>query len=129
MLRSLLAVLAVLVPGLAFLFDRPWLYVVTGAILAGSLGLLGWWLWTTFGKEEPDRPRPTSESEEPDTSLDELGIVDIQPEKADEGPSEERSAQDETAEPEPAESIPNAPASSAPPPPGPDPVDATALCR
>lgn len=122
MLRSLLAVLAVLVPGLAFLFDRPWLYIVTGAILAGSLGLLGWWLWTTFGNEEPDRPRPTPEPEAPDTSLDELGIIDIQPQKADEGPSDERSAQDETAESEPAESTQNAPASSAPSPSGPTPA-------
>ena len=118
MLRSLLAVLAVLVPGLAFLFGRPWLYIVTGAILAGSLGLLGWWLWTTFGKAGPDRTRPTPEPEDPDRSLNELGIVDIQPQRADEGSSQERSAQDETTESEFAESTQNAPASSDPPPSG-----------
>lgn len=114
MLRSLLALLAVLVPGLAFLFGRPWLYIVTGAILAGSLGLLGWWLWTTFAAAEPDRPRPTPDPEDPDASLDELGIVDIKPEGAKESPSEERAAPEERTEPEPAGSTQDSSAASAP---------------
>ncbi len=82
MLRSLLTLLALLVTGLAVLFDRPWLYVVTGLILVGSLGLLGWWLWTTYWKGDSDQPRPTPEPKEPNPSLDELGIVDIQPKDA-----------------------------------------------
>jgi hypothetical protein len=114
MFRSLLVFLAVLVPGLAFLFDRPWLYVLTGAILASLLGLVGWWLWTTYGKEEPDRPRPTLEPDEPDMALDDLGIVDIKPEGADESPSHEAAAPEEEPTREPAESAQDAPAPSAP---------------
>lgn len=82
MLRSLLALLAVLVPGLAFLFERPWLYVVTGLIVGGGLGLLGWWLWTTVKSKDPDRPRPTPEPEDSEPDLEEMGIVDIKPEEA-----------------------------------------------
>lgn len=82
MLRSLLALLAVLVTGLAFLFDRPWLYVVTGLIVIGGLGTLGWWLWTTYKSEERDRPRPTPEPDDSDPALEDLGIVDIKPEGA-----------------------------------------------
>lgn len=82
MLRSLLTLLALLVTGLAVLFDRPWLYVVTGLIVVGSLGLLGWWLWTTYWSEEPDRSRPPPVPENSEASLEELGIVDIQPKDA-----------------------------------------------
>jgi hypothetical protein len=103
MLRSLLALLAVLVPGLAFLFERPWLYVVTGLILGGGLGLLGWWLWTTFSREDPDRPRPTPDPENAEPNLEEMGIVDIKPkdtaEEVDTGTSAETTP--------PAENAPN----------------------
>ena len=95
MLRSLLVLLAILVPGLAFLFDRPWMYILTGAILAGLLGLVGWWFWTTYGAEEPDRPRPRPDPDDADDSLEELGIVDIKPQAADEDPSENQPTQDE----------------------------------
>lgn len=120
MFRFLLALLAVLVPGLAFLFSRPWLYILTGAILAGSLGLLGWWLWTTYGTEGPGRPRPTSEPAEREPSLDELGIVDIQPESAEENPSNERSEPDEKADPEDTAPKQEATPSAQPAPSGPD---------
>lgn len=100
MLRSLLTLLALLVTGLAVLFDRPWLYVVTGLILVGSLGLLGWWLWTTYWKEDSDRPRPTPEPKEPDPSLDELGIVDIQPKDATADRSGEAPVEGEAADPD-----------------------------
>jgi hypothetical protein len=75
MLRFLLAALAVLVAGLAVLFERPWLYVATGAILAGGLGLLGWWIWSVYLKDET----PRASSPPRDTALEEAGIVDIQP--------------------------------------------------
>lgn len=119
MLRSLLVLLAVLVPGLAFLFDRPWMYVLTGALLASLLGLVGWWLWTTYGEEETGRPRPRPDPEDTDDSLEELGIVDIKPQTADEGPSEKRSTQDERTEPKPVEpgqtsSAPSPPSASGP---------------
>jgi len=121
MFRSLLALLSILVPGLAFLFDRPWLYAVTGVILVGLLGLMGWWLWTTYWTEEPDRPRPRPEPEESDPSPEELGIVDIQPQDADEEASTKTSAQDEPADaspaapPSPDAASPSAPPGSAPP--------------
>ena len=114
MLRSLLVLLAVLVPGLAFLFDRPWMYVLTGAILAGLLGLVGWWLWTTYGEEESERPRPRPDPEDTDESLEELGIVDIKPQTADKGPSEKQSTQDDRTEPKPVE--PGQTSSAQPPP-------------
>jgi hypothetical protein len=114
MLRSLLILLAVLVPGLAFLFGRPWLYILTGAILAGLLGLLGWWLWTTYGTEAPDRPRPSPEPEDSDAALNELGIVDIKPQGTDESPSEETAAQDERTDPEPVDSAREASSPSPP---------------
>lgn len=112
MVRFLLVLLAVLVAGLAVLFGRPWLYVVTGLILVGSLGFLGWWLWTTYREDEPDRPRPEPDPEDVDESLEELGIVDIKPEGAREDPVEEPPAQDERADPEPAESPPSSPSPS-----------------
>jgi len=117
MLRSLLAVLAVLVAGLAFLFGRPWLYIATGAILAGALGLLGWWLWTTYQAEAPERPRPQPESEGPDSSLDELGIVDIQPEETDDGTAETTASDAATS---PSDTAPDN--ASAPSPSGPTPA-------
>lgn len=82
MLRSLLVLLAVLVPGLAFLFERPWLYVVTGLIVGGGLSLLAWWIWTTVGREDTDRPRPTPKSDDSTPDLEEMGIVDIKPQDA-----------------------------------------------
>ena len=107
MLRSLFAVLAVLVVGLAFLFGRPWLYIATGAILAGALGLLGWWVWTTYLAEKPERPRPQPAPDASGSSIDEFGIVDIQPEgtepsapSSDEDASPEASAAPEKSAPE-----------------------------
>jgi len=84
MLRFLLSLLALLVPGLAVLFDRPWLNVATGVLIVGGLGLLGWWLWTTYWAEEPERPRPSPDPDAADPSLEEFGIVDIQPQGASE---------------------------------------------
>lgn len=93
MIRSFFALLALLIPGLAFLFDRPWLNLVTLGVVVGSLGLLGWWLWTTYRTGEPDRPRPTPDPEEGDPSLEDFGIIDIQPQGADEvEPSAQESA-------------------------------------
>ena len=110
MLRSLLALLAVLVVGLAVLFSRPWLYVVTGVILAGALGLLGWWLWSTYATDEPERPRPSPEPDASDPSLDEMGIVDIQPETADADLAQEEPTQEDRTKSEPVESsAPSAP--------------------
>ena len=106
MVRFLLVLLAVLVAGLAVLFGRPWLYVVTGLILVGSLGFLGWWLWTTYREDEPDPPRPRPDPEDVDESLEELGIVDIKPEGVSEDPADQPPAQDEQVDPEPAESSP-----------------------
>jgi len=121
MLRSLFAVLAVLVVGLAFLFGRPWLYIATGAILAGALGLLGWWVWTTYLAEKPERPRPQPAPDASGSSIDEFGIVDIQPEgtepsapSSDEDASPEASAAPEKSSPEKSSPAPSGPSSSGP---------------
>ncbi|WP_103026603.1 GGDEF domain-containing protein [Salinibacter altiplanensis] len=99
MVRFLLVLLAVLVVGLAALFGRPWLYVATGLILVGGLGGLGWWLWTTYRQapQAPERPRPGPDSDDP--SLDELGIMDIQPQGR--PPSASDAPPDETTAPHP----------------------------
>ncbi|MCS3641971.1 GGDEF domain-containing protein [Salinibacter ruber] len=120
MVRFLLVLLAVLVVGLAVLFGRPWLYVATGLILVGGLGGLGWWLWTAFGQDQaaPERPSPAPDAEDP--SLDDLGIMDIQPKEA--GPDASEPPPDEAAEHSGPQTPPNtaAPAesdaSSGPPP-------------
>ena len=104
MVRFLLVLLAVLVAGLAVLFGRPWLYVVTGLILVGSLGFLGWWLWTTYQEGEPDRPHPRPDPEDVDESLEELGIVDIKPEGTSADSADQPPPRDEQLDPDPAES-------------------------
>jgi hypothetical protein len=121
MVRFLLVLLAVLVVGLAVLFGRPWLYVATGLILVGGLGGLGWWLWTTYRQDQPAPERPTPAPEDDDPSLDELGIMDIQPQGSG-GPDAPDAPPDETAAPSGPRTPPNtaAPtdsdASSGPPP-------------
>lgn len=88
MVRFLLVLLAVLVVGLAVLFGRPWLYAITGFIVAGGLGALGWWLWTMYHEEQQTAERPSPNPDPDDPSLDELGIMDIQPQEADAAPEE-----------------------------------------
>jgi len=90
------------------------MYVLTGAILAGLLGLVGWWLWTTYGEEAPDRPRPGPDPEDADDSLEDLGIVDIKPQGADRAPSEEHAAQARETEPEPTDPTPETPSTESP---------------
>jgi len=80
MLRSLLALLAALVPGLAVLFERLWLNVAAGLVIVGSAGLLGWWLWTTLRSEAPDPSRPSPDPKDSEPDLEGMGIVDIKPE-------------------------------------------------
>ncbi len=96
MVRFLLVLLAVLVVGLAVLFGRPWLYVATGLILVGGLGGWGWWLWTTFGQGQAAPERPSSAPDADDPSLDDLGIMDIQPQGSD--PDASDAPPNETAE-------------------------------
>ncbi|MEF8816521.1 MAG: GGDEF domain-containing protein [Salinibacter sp.] len=122
MVRFLLVLLAVLVVGLSVLFGRPWLYVVTGLILVGGLGGLGWWLWARYQEDQtsPERPRPEPDAD--DASLDELGIMDIQPQEA--GPAASDAASDEAAD-RGAEPPPAATAPPEPPPPSDAPAEAT----
>jgi len=80
MLRSLLALLAALVPGLAVLFERLWLNVAAGLVIVGSAGLLGWWLWTTLRSKAPGPSRPSPDPKDSEPDLDGMGIVDIKPE-------------------------------------------------
>ena len=82
MLRTLLTLLAVLIPGLAFMFERLWLNVAAGLVVGGGIGLLGWWLWTTVKDDASDPSRPTPDAEDPEPDLGEMGIVDIKPEDA-----------------------------------------------
>ncbi|WP_263786812.1 GGDEF domain-containing protein [Salinibacter grassmerensis] len=96
MVRFLLVLLAVLVVGLAVLFGRPWLYVATGLILVGGLGGLGWWLWTTYQQDQSPPERPGPKPNPDDSSLDDFGIMDIQPEGS--GPGASDALPDDTAE-------------------------------
>ncbi|MFB6278287.1 MAG: GGDEF domain-containing protein [Salinibacter sp.] len=125
MLRTLLALLAVLVPGLAFMFERPWLNVAAGLIVVGGIGLLGWWLWTTVKDEAPDPPpRPTPDSEDPEPDLEEMGIVDIKPEDAaDDAETESQpdAPEDDASDPKPGTTTSppadTTPSATEPPPP------------
>jgi len=105
MLRTLLTLLAVLVPGLAFLFERLWLNVAAGLIVGGGIGLLGWWLWTTVKDDASDPSRPTPDAEDPEPDLGEMGIVDIRPEDAAEDaetdPQSDALTADNASDPEP----------------------------
>lgn len=112
MVRFLLVLLAVLVVGLAVLFGRPWLYVVTGLIVIGGLGGLGWWLWSLFQEEQqtPERPSPKPGPDDP--ALDDLGIMDIKPQESDATPDE---GDDHAATQPPSDDAPGAtPVSDAP---------------
>lgn len=81
MVRYLLVLLAVLVAVLAFLFDRSWLWIGAGVIFAGGVGLVAWRLWTAFWTDGDISPRPSTQSEASDESLEDLGIVDIRPQE------------------------------------------------
>lgn len=90
MLRYLLVFLALLVAVLAFLFNRPWLWVGAGVVFVGGLGYFGWQFWTSL-TEKGDSPSsspedPTASSE----SLEALGIMGIRPksESSAEGPGD-----------------------------------------
>jgi len=84
MFRYLLALLTVVVAGLAILFDRLWLRVGAIGLLAGGLGLLGWQFWNAYQDDAVNRP--VSESSSPEDSLEDLGIGEVRPQ--DEGTSE-----------------------------------------
>lgn len=81
MLRYLLVLLAILIGVLAYLFDRPWLWVGAGLIFVGGVGLLAWRALSGF-REKDERTRGSGAvSEESNASLDDLGIVDIRPQE------------------------------------------------
>ncbi len=82
MIRILLVLVAVLVAVLAFVFDRPWLYVAAAIPLVGALGLLGRHLWAAYQKDEPaSSPSEPAEAE----SLEDLGITNVRPQEPDGG--------------------------------------------
>jgi GGDEF domain-containing protein len=83
MIRIVLVLLAVLVAVLAFIFDRPWLYVAAAVPLVGALGLLGRHLWEAYQRQ---RASTRSASAPPDDdSLEELGIMDVRPQEREGG--------------------------------------------
>jgi hypothetical protein len=117
MIRILLVVVAVLVAVLAFVFERPWLYVAAGVPLLGALGLLAQQLWTLYQQDESGEPRSSRSGDE---SLEDLGIVDVRPEDRDEegdgtsaGPAAAKTApagpREADAEPESDTSSPSGP--------------------
>lgn len=116
MLRYLLILLAVLVSVLAVLFDRLWLWAGAAVLVVGTLGLLGWQLWTAYRDDEGERP--ASEPTAPSDSLEDPGIVDIRPQNEG-GPdrSSGESAARRAEEPgEMSASTPNSSGSATPPP-------------
>lgn len=77
MLRYLVVLLAALVVVLAFIFNRPWLSMGAGAVLAGGLALLAWQFWQSYREQELGRREPDRSTESTDQSLEELGIMEI----------------------------------------------------
>lgn len=79
MLRYLLVLLAALVVVLAVIFDRPWLSVGAGVLLAGGVGFLAWRLWLSVTEENENDTDGPEASDPRDASLQELGIMEIRP--------------------------------------------------
>lgn len=77
MLRVLLVLIAVLVAVLAFVFDRPWLYVGAAVPLVGALGLLVNYVRNASASRGAvtDGPGQTPES------MTDLGIMDVRPQE------------------------------------------------
>lgn len=78
MMHALLAVLAVLVVVLAFVLDRAWLYGAAATLLVGTLAYLGRHLWLSYRRGTSTQgsaktPPPA------DDSLEDLGIMNVQP--------------------------------------------------
>lgn len=98
MLRYLVVLLAALVVVLAFIFDRPWLSMGAGAVLAGGLGLLVWQFWQSYREEQLERPEADRSTEPTGESLEELGIMEIrkQGEEAGDETQEDRAAPEAT---------------------------------
>jgi hypothetical protein len=78
MMRALLAVLAVLVVVLAFVLDRAWLYGAAATLLVGTLGSLGRYLWHSYRRGTAAQD-PAEASPSADDSLEDLGIMNVQP--------------------------------------------------
>jgi hypothetical protein len=78
MIRALVAIIAVLVVVLAFIFDQPWLYGAAAVLLVGALGYLAYHLWQAY-RSQP--PVPSGTEPLGDASDEELGIMDVRPQE------------------------------------------------
>jgi hypothetical protein len=103
MIRILLVLVAVLVAVLAFVFDRPWLYAAAGVPLVGALGLLGRHLWAAYQQDASTAPAPASPE---DASLEDLGIMDVRPQKREGGDNGSSGAEGGASEPSSAAEAP-----------------------
>lgn len=87
MLRVLLLVVSVGVAGLAFVLGQAWLYGVAGVFLIAVLILLAGQAWRAY--EQSDfNPQPPSDRR--DESLEDFGIMNVQPQTEDPGASDAR---------------------------------------
>lgn len=86
MIRALLAIVAVLVAVLAFIFDQPWLYGAAAVLLLGALGYLARHLWQAYRSQESS---PAGGDLRGDASDEDLGIMDVRPQEDAEEESDE----------------------------------------
>lgn len=121
MMRALLAVLAVLVVVLAFVLDRAWLYGAAATLLVGTLVYLGRHLWQSHRRgtsaQDPAEGPPSA-----DDSLEDLGIMNVQPREEDQEEPDEQAPDAATVDADAEESAPAGTAGdgSAPPAAGED---------
>ncbi|PSQ95357.1 MAG: GGDEF domain-containing protein [Bacteroidetes bacterium SW_9_63_38] len=78
MTRVLIAIVAVLVAVLAFIFDQPWLYGAAAVLLVGTLGYLAYHLWWAYRAPGVAGAGGRAGS---DTSDDNFGIMYVRPQE------------------------------------------------
>jgi len=75
MIRAFIAIVAVLVVVLAFIFDQPWLYGAAAVLLVGALGYLARHLWQAYHSHAS----AVGVGARDDASDEDLGIMEVRP--------------------------------------------------
>jgi len=97
MLRLFLALLAVLLAALGYVFDRVWLYVAGSLPIVGIVGYYAWQVWTDYRKHRRYASKSTDEAVS-EGELEDLGIVDVRPEDRDGDRVESAASHDPTVD-------------------------------
>jgi len=77
MIRAFIAIVAVLVVVLAFIFDQPWLYGAAAVLLVGALGYLAHHLWQAYHSQAS----AVGAGPHDDAPDEDLGIMEVRPQE------------------------------------------------